>query len=460
MRVYTALLALVYAVDIAGAQPAPAPAPTPTPTPAPPPATEPPAESPTPAPVTAPAPEPEPTPEKLFDTKIYGYINSYWEQASFTEHPLGYDRTAMAPIEDREANEFDVLNLNVMIQGTVGDRYKYFLNIAAPGAGGVIDDEPIGVRNAWLEASLVGNYLAIRGGKLYRRFGLYNEILDAVPTFIGIEPPEILDKDHLMITRTTNLMLHGTYVAGDNELQYAVTTGNDEREGAQVPIGLDVNLQHKQQVKVGVSYYDSMGKAVPGVAVGDGSPKGGVANWMAVDKYRVIDAYFQLTRGSLIAQLEYCRAMHKGQRDPASLLALAADDSNLSPAQWRRFFSTPFGAPGTMENDVNVTANYTVQTAYVRLGYELEVGSGTLTPYVQGDYYKNPEIVGEKSFGGDNEAGWDDGGQFIKTTIGFVYRPIYPVALKTDVSTHTQKFDGASYTYPELRVSAAYFWEL
>jgi hypothetical protein len=414
------------------------------------------------APTPTPSPEPpaeEAPPERLFDTRLYGYINSYWEQPSFTKHPLGFDRMTNTVIKDREPHEFDVLNLNVMLQGTVGNRYRYFLNLAAPGAGGVLADEPISVRNAWLEASLIGNTLAIRAGKLYRRFGIYNEILDAVPTFIGIEPPEILDKDHVMITRTTNLMLHGRHMLDDNAIEYALTTGNDEREGAQVPIGADVNFQYKQLLKVGVSYYDTLGKAVPGRAVGEGSPPGGVVNWMAEDKYRVIDTYLQLTRGELILQLEYCIALHDGQRDATAILALADPGSNLSPAQWQRYFTTPFGAM-TTATDVRVPAKYNAQTAFVRIGYELELGGGTLTPYVQADYYQNPETVGEKDLGGDNEAGWDDDGRFIKATLGLMYRPIFPIALKTDFSTHTQKFGGDSYTYPELRISAAYFWEL
>jgi hypothetical protein len=102
-----------------------------------------------------------------------------------------------------------VLNLNVMVQGTVLERYRYFLNLAAPKAGEIGDDVLIGVRNAWVEAPLVGDALQVRLGKTYRRFGLYNEILDATPTFIGIEPPELFDADHLMLTRTTNLMLSG-----------------------------------------------------------------------------------------------------------------------------------------------------------------------------------------------------------------------------------------------------------
>ena len=88
----------------------------------------------------------------------------------------------------------------------------------AGGGGGppaTPDDEPLSVRNAWVEVPIYRDRVLLRVGKTYRRFGLYNEILDAVPTFIGIEPPELFDKDHLIVTRTTNVMLHGTLNLGD-----------------------------------------------------------------------------------------------------------------------------------------------------------------------------------------------------------------------------------------------------
>jgi hypothetical protein len=39
-----------------------------------------------------------------------------------------------------------------------------------------------------------------------------------IPNVIGIEPPEILDSDHLMVTRTTNFMVHGRQLHGPDLL--------------------------------------------------------------------------------------------------------------------------------------------------------------------------------------------------------------------------------------------------
>ena len=84
----------------------------------------------------------------------------------------------------------------------------------------------------------------------------------------------------------------------------------------------------------------------------------------------------------------------------------------------------------------------------------------TMTPYVQFDYYKNPEIVKEKDIGGDNEAGIAEDGRFIKLTIGGIVRPVPQVAVKLDGSIHFQKIAGQETNYPELRLSFAYYWEI
>ena len=433
--------------------PAPAPAPTPAPDPVAPPPVAPPKADPPPVP-------PEVAHEKIYDTRIYGYLNATMDEiapVSF-KRPLAYDRAANKAVEVQEPMDYGV-DAFVMIQGTIGNRYRYFLNVAALGAGDPIESTSIEIRNAWVEASLYGQALAVRAGRMYRRFGLYNEILDATPTFIGIKEPEILDDDHLMITRTTNLMLLGARVKNAHKLEYSITTGSDERESNQVPLGADVNYSYEHTLKIGVSYYDSMGKAKPGVAVGEGSPKGGVANWMAEDRYRVIDAYAQVMRGPLIAQLEYSIARHNAKRDPSTILPLADPSANLSPAQYQRFFTDAFDDTPPTQIDVIENAEYTAHSAYFRLGYEL--ASGAFTPYIQLDYYKNPEIVPLEDFGGDNEAGYDDRGRFLKGTLGFMYRPIPPIAFKLEYGSHLfMKWGGTSYADPDLRASFAYFWEL
>lgn len=388
----------------------------------------------------------------IFRTKLYGFIDYHAEKVART--PDSVDARGRT-VKVKNPWELDILNLNVMVQGSIYDKYRFFLNIAGPSSGSNIDDVAALIRNAWVEAPLWSRYIILRAGKTYRRFGLYNEILDAVPTFIGIEAPELFDKDHLLLTRTTNLMLHGSVDVGSAVLNYSFTSGADERDTGSFPFGADINVELPFGLKLGTSMYTSGGDAVPSRSVGDGSPKGGVVNWMAKDKYNVFGGYAQLRKAGLILQLEYWVAMHDGTRDADSMALLGADGS-LNPTQMRRFF-----VDGDPDQGYREKAKYTIQTGYLRAGYEITIGQlASITPYIQFDYYKNPEIVNSKDLGGDNEAGLTDNGQFEKYTVGAVLRPVSQVAAKVDASGHRQKFNGKSEFYPEVRFSISYLWEL
>ena len=390
---------------------------------------------------------------QIFDTKLYGFIDAYAEKVAKT--PGGVDDGGETQWESNAA-EYDVANFNVMLQGSILGRYRYFFNLASPGSGGVLDDEPLQVRNAWVELPVVGDVLQVRAGKLYRRFGLYNEILDATPTFIGIEPPELFDKDHLMVTRTTNLMVHGLIPVGVNTLSYALMTGNDEKAAGAIPLGADVFFEVSGLLKLGSSFYTSGGPAQPGRSVGEGSPRGGVVNWMAEDQYRGFGGYAQLTARGFTAQAEYWRAQHDARRDADQVALLA--DGGLNQAQLDRFFVNGDPSQGVGPLDVE----YDIDTAYIRAGYEMILGHKEMgfTPYVQGDWYRNPEIVESKSLGGDGEAGAADDHQFFKYTLGAVFRPVPQVALKVDGSAHHLTYNGAQIFYPEIRVSLSYLWQL
>jgi len=416
-----------------------------------------------PTPIGAPAPQAQETSSAgepaSFTGQVYGYIAPYVEKVINPPVTLGSAATLTKPETQSELYAFDITNLNVMFQGTVGTRYRYFLNLAGPG-GDPVNDSPIVVRNAWLEAALLGDYLTVRAGKTYRMWGIYNEILDAMPTFIGIEPPEMFDKDHLMITRVTNLVLHGQASFEQFGVQYAMATGNDERDfdgtREQLPLGLDLRLSIGDLVTVGADYYTTGGNAKPSRGVGDGSPDGGVINWMDHDNYRVYGAFAQTSWHGIVLQIEGAYATHKAMRDAAAVMQI--DQATLNDTQRARFWSDP-SAP-TFDNVIPFVS-YVVQTYYVRAGYELQLrGEATLTPYAQWDYYSNPETIWKKKFGGDKEAGMTDDGKFMKYTVGAVYRPISAVALKLDGSMHDQTIAGATLRYPEVRLSFSYFWEL
>ncbi len=390
------------------------------------------------------------TPQTSF--RLHGFIDAYWEKVADT--PAGVDADGRTVFE-KNPHEFDVANVHVMLQGSVGQGYRYYLNLAAPGSGGSDIDEHVRVRNAWVEVALAQDYLNLRWGKTYRRFGLYNEILDAVPTFIGIEPPELFDKDHLMLTRTTNLMVHGQWSAGEHALAYALMTGNDERAGDELPLGVDLHYDWGTTLRVGSSFYTTNGDAGPTRAVGGGSPHGGVANWMASDDYLVYGGYAQLQLSGFLFETEWWWASHRARRDPAAVLRLL--DAGLNSRQLERF---GLDGPNPTAADVPVAVDYVVATRYVRLGYAFSAGGVEFTPYAQGDFYRNRETIQSKRFGGDNEAGLSDDGVFGKPTLGLVVRPVPAVAFKIDGSTHIQTFNGETIAYPEVRTSLSYFWQL
>ena len=294
-------------------------------------------------------------------TKIYGFIDSYAEKVFSIPSIDDSGETVKAS----DPFEYDIPNLSVMIQGTISNRYRYFLNIDGRGAGN------FEANIAWIEASLYGDLLNIRTGKMYRKFGLYNEMLDAVPTYMGIEPPELFDKDHLMLTRTTNLMLYGSWSNNVGQLSYAITTGMDERQEEEIPYGMDLNFNYNNMVKIGTSFYSTGGWAVPTHSVGEGSPRGGVATWMSKDSYTVYGGYVEMDYADVILQAELWQADHSGKRDPSSVLQLL--NAGLNERQLKRF---GLNGASPSEGDVAVDADYNILTYYLRLGYHFDFSFG------------------------------------------------------------------------------------
>lgn len=376
---------------------------------------------------------------------IFGYINGYWETVQ--DQPI--NQGGSNSLNKKTNNpSYDVPNVHLMVSSQAGP-FKSFLNIASPGA------ESVQVNNAWVEGALIENYLKFRIGKLYRPFDLYNEILDATPTYIGIEPPELFDRDHNMLTRTTNAMLSGSVEMGPGRLNYSLTTGNDEKLSDQIPVGTDVHYTVAADFKVGASYYGSNGWAKP-LAQTDNAGKvrgqsGGVLPWMERDKFNVFGFYAQYTKNSTIIQLAAYDSHHQGERNLVSLQALCnSTDANLNGRQLSRF-----GCGGSPNRE----SKYASKTVYLRLGHTIPLKRwGNVTPYVQFDQFKNEEIIGNLAYGGDNEAGISDDGQFFKYTGGLFFQPFFAVAIKTDYSRHIQTVAGKNTSYGEGRVSFSYFF--
>lgn len=377
---------------------------------------------------------------------IYGYFSTRLEK-TFAE-PL-YDGVGI--VSSSAPREWAMPFFNVMMQNQPSDRFRIYVNLNGSGA------DQIDVRNAWGEFS-ANRYLNIRVGKSYRRFGLYNEALDAVPSYYGIEPPETFDQDHLFLTRTTTLMAHGQADAYTGVINYSVATDNGEggglpRERA-VPLGVDVNYKfNRGRYTIGASGYRS-GETSPDKGIGEGSPRSGVLPWMASDEFGVVNTYAEFRHRDLTVQLEWAHASHAAVRDADAVIQLlASTDTNAN--QRARFLSDPAGSTSDPAN-VRTQTSYDVQTWYLRSGYSFYTSAGEFGPYFQWDWYSNPETIASKTYGGDNEAGVADDGVFNKGTIGVVYRPIPQVGIKLDGSKHFYKLAGQSVSYPELRFDVSY----
>lgn len=383
-------------------------------------------------------------------SQVYGYVEGYVEKNEKTPQRSGGTATTPGTVSRlKQPHEFDTPNITLMVKSTYKEDYSSFLNLVSPGG------EEVRTRNAWVESRLAGEKLKFRIGKLYRPFGLYNEILDAVPTFIGIEPPELFDNDHLIVTRTTNLMFHGEQGIGQDLLRYSITTGNDEKESDQLPIGGDLRFTHygpEYDWTIGSSFYLSGGKASPTAL--DAEENGGVHKWMESDRYNVIGAYTEFNTNRWKIQGAYYNASHDAVRSGDFLQTNFGADSGLNQRQLDRLCN------GNCATATNSDANYTIETWYVRAGYNIQTEVGQFVPYVQWDYYSNPETIANKDLGGDNEAGLSDDGKFNKQTLGLVYRPVPVAALKFDASNHAQKIDGKNTNYTEARFSYSYIWSL
>jgi hypothetical protein len=378
---------------------------------------------------------------------IYGYFSTRYEKQFETKNSIGV-------IDEASPSEWTYPFFNLMLQHQVNDNIKVFVNLNGA------DASNLDVRNFWGDYSFA-DYLSVRLGKIYRKFGLYNEILDAVPTYYGIEPPELFDGDHLLISRTTALMIHGDLPLSNDKFKYSVATDNGEGGSLKnvVPLQADLNFTFGDgNYTVGTSAYTSGGNAVPDKSVGEGSPKSGVLPWMDVDKFSIIGGYVQLQISNLLFQSEYWLSKHKATRNPSSVIELV-QSAGLNSTQLSRFLIDPTIDPTELTDaDVKTTADYDISTWYVKAGYSFFTSFGEIAPYLQWDYYSNPETIAKKSYGGDNEAGAADDGVFNKSTVGVVYRPVSELAIKLDQSFHFYKVDNQDVNYPEVRLDVSYIF--
>ena len=383
---------------------------------------------------------------------LYGYINSNLQKTF--DYPTSNGDGSIVKISD-PLEWTPVRNFHLYGKGNLSQKISYLFNLAG-------NEDAIEIRNAW------GNYMVkesfqIRLGKMYRKFGLYNERLDQIPTFIGIEAPEMLDTDHLFLTRTTSAMIHGQFANPRRSISYAIMTDNGEGgpTKSMIPIGWDIRYKSfTNSLIVGLSGYSSnIGdtKSESTVSLGEGSPSGGILPWMSGDRYSVVGVFLEKQIGNLLIQSEYYNAAHDAVRDPESVLTVI-QNTTLNSTQRNRFLQSNVNAPNDelTTEDVRTNTQYSVQTWYVRLGYNIPSKIGQFVPYLFLDWMSHPEAIQDKNWGGDDEAGLADDGIFWKPSVGLVYRPLPHVAIKLDGSYHMQKFQGKNVSYPELRVDFSF----
>lgn len=383
------------------------------------------------------------------ELQVYGYfatrLEKSWSVPTYTG--TGIER-------ESPPHEFGSPFFSLMTRHQINDRFSAYVNLNGSNSGA------LSIRNSWGEYSSSAA-LNVRVGRMYRKFGLYNEVLDAVPSYYGIEPPETFDSDHLIVSRTTLLMAFGTLPAGTGQLAWSLSTDNGEGRDIfekAFPLAGDLNFTGPGGVvKIGASGYTSGGPANSDVDPGSGSPKSGILPWMERDHFTVMNGYAEIRHQRLTLQFEAARASHNAVRDAAAVVDLI-DGAGPNEAQLARFLVDPSGAVDVA--NVRLDGDHEIQTWYARIGYSFDGRLGEFGPYAQWDYYSNPETIESKSFGGDAEAGAADDGKFHKATLGLVFRPVPQVAVKLDGSSHMYKLGGENVSYPELRFDVSYTFGL
>lgn len=388
--------------------------------------------------------------QEINKLSFYGFLNFNAEKV-FNEP----SRDAFGNTVD-ESGPFEMANPSFHIYGgsRLSENFTVFFNLGK-------DDDNIQLVNAWGNWK-IADMFQIRAGRQYRRFGLFNERLDQIPTYSGIEPPELFDNDHLLLPRTSLFSIHGEKKMGRRTFKYFLTTSNGE-SGAEkkvFPIGWDLRYA-TSFFMIGASGYTSnltSTKSQSTVGLGDGSPSAGVLPWMTGDKYSVFGVFAETRQGNLSIKAAYFTASHDAVRNPDDVITLA-QNGLLNQAQIDRMLNAGADLTALTTADVNTNGDYTVNTWYLRVSYDINTTRGKLTPYFFLDHYKNPETIGSKGFGGDNEAGVADDGKFLKPSIGFVYRPVEKVAIKIDGSSHNYNFNGKKDSYPEIRIDVSYMFK-
>jgi hypothetical protein len=380
---------------------------------------------------------------------MYGYMSANVEKV-FGELSVENGLT----VKTTAPHEWSLPHFHLFLRAKPAPNIETFVNIAT---------EEMEVRNMWGNFKLDDRF-QIKLGKVYRKFGLFNEKLDEVPTYLGIEPPELFDGDHLMLPRLTTFVVHGDFKTPNATYSYNFSTDNGENGPAEslVPLGWDFRAKIQGKALIGVSgYFSNLGSSgvTPSEGIGEGSPSGGVLPWMESDKYSVVGGFTEIQVKNLLIKAAYWQASHDFVRNPDAVLEVA-NSTDLNQFQKDNFFgeSSDLAAGALATSDVVRNGSYKVQTWYLRLGYFMYTDHGVFAPFAFLDWMNNEETIAKKTYGGDNESGVADNGKFYKYTVGVSYKPVDKVAIKLDHSAHIQNYNGKSESYPEFRFDVSYLF--
>ena len=389
---------------------------------------------------------------------IYGYFSARVEKIFSV--PVYENGEVESEDEDWE---WQYPYLNLMFQNQPAEKLKFFLNL---NAGGKNELQRIDIRNVWAEYE-VSNFLKLRVGKSYRKFDLFNEILDAVPTYYGIEPPQFLNQEHpitLLCPRTTSLLVQGALESETGNFSYglSIDKGFDETFREAFPMSLDISYNFFTDfgsVKFGVSGYKTFGDVIIEEEEESESElafegfENGTLSWMERDNFNVYGAYIESHIDALTIQGGLWKSDHESERNLEILeeMLLAKDN----PAHVARYLLDPESP--IEEDNLIKDVDYSIDTWYLRFGYSFYTSIGEMGPYLQYDYYKNPELVALGSMDREHN-GIPDEGKFQVITAGLLYRPVPQTAIKLDISNHRYNFYGEEVSYPEFKLDFSFLF--
>lgn len=324
--------------------------------------------------------------------------------------------------------------LNLELGAALHRRVHWRFEFEADGA------REVRLRQAWIDAAISGEALRVRVGPTLRRFGLHNDGLSRRAARAEVADPEPWDPDHPLLTRTTDLTVHGQV----DGVGYAVTTGRDERDDVQIPLGIDLRWGN-DAVTVGGAFYTTGGHA-------RATEGGAVARWMRHDAYQVVGLYGALELGALNLDAAWFQASHEAERDPNAVLAFVDGLTRRRRVRYLR-------DPDRIELDqVRTEVDYQVQSIRLAARYRLETGAGAVVPHGRLDVHVDGERLPPKR-GGDDESGLADDGRFFVPTAGVAWWPLAGLAIKAEGALYFIEHEGEDRAFPELRAAVAWDWE-